>query len=288
MAAIDVLIPTCDRPTALAVTLATLLAQDFSDFDLVIADQSAATPGYDDPSVRAVLRVFEARGHRIDLSTNLPRRGMAQQRAFLLGRARAPHVLCLDDDVILEPDLVGRMLRALERSECGFIACGLHGLSFRHEQRPHQQAIEFWEGGVRPEVVLPGGPAWPRHLLHNAANLWHVQSRLRADAATPRLYKLAWSGGCVLYRTAALKDAGGFDFWCELPAGHCGEDVLAQLRVMARHGGAGLLPSGAYHQELPTTVTARAVDAPFHLNPFGPADAADAAPPPGTGAAHAA
>lgn len=39
-------------------------------------------------------------------------------------------------------------------------------------------------------------------------------------------------------------------------------DVLAQLRVMARFGGAGLIPSGPYHQELPTTVTDRRCDAP--------------------------
>jgi hypothetical protein len=34
---------------------------------------------------------------------------------------------------------------------------------------------------------------------------------------------------------------------------------------MARHGGCGLIPSGAYHQELPTTITARDVDAPLVL-----------------------
>lgn len=78
----------------------------------------------------------------------------------------------------------------------------------------------------------------------------------------PRLYKLAWAGGCVLYDTAKLRRAGGFEFWRELPGEHCGEDVLAQLRLMARDGGCGLLPSGAYHQELPTTVPQREVDAP--------------------------
>jgi hypothetical protein len=76
---------------------------------------------------------------------------------------------------------------------------------------------------------------------------------------------VAWIGGCVLYDVAALRSVGGFDFWEELPAAHAGEDVLAQLRVMARFGGCGLLPSGAYHQELPTTLTERAVDAPFAL-----------------------
>jgi hypothetical protein len=41
---------------------------------------------------------------------------------------------------------------------------------------------------------------------------------------------------------------------------HLGEDVVAQLRVMERHGGAGLLPRGGVHLELPTTVPQRDVN----------------------------
>jgi hypothetical protein len=112
--------------------------------------------------------------------------------------------------------------------------------------------------------VRPGTPAWTRHHLHSAANLFHVQARLGNPDETRR-YKVAWVGGCVLFDTALLRAAGGFDFWRELPPQHCGEDVLAQQRVMARFGGCAILPSGAYHMELPTTVTARAVDAPYVL-----------------------
>jgi hypothetical protein len=34
---------------------------------------------------------------------------------------------------------------------------------------------------------------------------------------------------------------------------------------MARHGGCGLIPSGVYHMELPTTITERTVDAPRYF-----------------------
>lgn len=37
--------------------------------------------------------------------------------------------------------------------------------------------------------------------------------------------------------------------------------VVVQQRVMARFGGAGILPSGAYHRESPTTVPDRTVNA---------------------------
>jgi len=65
-----------------------------------------------------------------------------------------------------------------------------------------------------------------------------------------------------MYDTDKLRDCGGFNFWRELPTEHCGEDVLAQLRVMARYGGCGLIPTRVYHQELPTTVPNREIDAP--------------------------
>jgi hypothetical protein len=78
-----------------------------------------------------------------------------------------------------------------------------------------------------------------------------------------------------MYDAAALRDAGGFSFWRELPPVHAGEDVLAQLRVMATHGGCGIMPSGAYHQELPTTVPDREVNAPLVLPVVQAGDAAD-------------
>src|SRR5438067_5987651 len=40
MATVDVLIPTVGRPTALAITLTSLLGQTFRDFDVVVSDQS--------------------------------------------------------------------------------------------------------------------------------------------------------------------------------------------------------------------------------------------------------
>jgi glycosyltransferase involved in cell wall biosynthesis len=261
---VDVLLPTCNRPAALAVTLATLGAQAGGLLRIVVSDQSDAdTPGAaEQPEVLAVLRYLRARGHEVETHRHLPRRGMAEQRDFLLAQATAPYCLFLDDDVILEPDLVERLYRAIVAQGCGFVGSALHGLSYRGQLRPHQELIEFWNGPVQPEVVRPEDLAWDRHHLHSAANLFHLQCRLGLTRRNERHYRVAWIGGCVMFDTARLRECGGFTFWPELPAGHCGEDVLAQLRVMERYGGCGLIPSGAYHMELPTTVSVREVDAP--------------------------
>ena len=265
MAALDVLIPTFGRPAALAVTLTCLAGQSHPPMRVVVSDQSERAPVEAQGEVQAVRRLLAFRGHESEVHRHVPRRGLAENRSFLLSQVRAPRVLFLDDDLLLEPDLVGRLSSALDEERCGFVGSAVIGLSYLHDIRPHEQAIEFWAGRVVPETVLPGSPAWERYRLHNAANLHHVAQRLRIRPDHGRKYKVAWVGGCVMYETEALRAVGGFDFWPQIPPEHAGEDVLVQLRVMARFGGCGLIPSGAYHQELPTTVTDRRFDAPRRL-----------------------
>jgi hypothetical protein len=275
---VDVLVPTCERAAALAVTLTALAAQGHRALRIVVSDQSLDGSVFERGEVQAVLRYLRATGRVVETFHHLPRRGMAEQRAFLLAQAIAPYCLFVDDDVILEPDLLARLLRSIAELSCGFVGSALHGLSYRGRVRPEQEAIEFWDGPVEPETVRPGSPAWARHHLHSAANLYHLQERLGLGRAATRHYRVAWVGGCVLFDTAKLRAAGGFDFWHTLPCEHCGEDVLAQLRVMERYGGCAIIPSGAYHMELPTTVAAREFDAPKVLLAPDPGGGAGVAP----------
>jgi glycosyltransferase involved in cell wall biosynthesis len=262
-AQVDVLIPTYNRPGALAVTLTGVMAQRHRDLRVVISDQSDDDRTRDDGSVQAVLRVLRARGVPVELHRHLPRRGLAEQRNFLLSQASAPYVLFLDDDIILEPTVVARLVRVLRERGGGLAGAAMVGLSHAADVRPHETTgIELWEGRVTPETIAPGTPQWERYRLHNAANAYHLAERLGATDADPVVYKVAWCAGCVLFDRAVLEEVGGFEFWRALPPEHAGEDVLAQLRVIARAGGCGVLPGGAYHQELPTTVPVRDVDAP--------------------------
>jgi glycosyltransferase involved in cell wall biosynthesis len=261
---VSVLIPTYNRIAALAATLATLTAQSFRDFNVIIADQSEIAVSTH-PTIQTISRVLELHGNKVDVLRNLPRHGMAQQRQFLLDHSDGDYSLFLDDDVLLEPDALEKMTTAIEQEDCGFTGMALIGLGYRDDVRPAEQHIELWEGRVMPERVRPGTAAWDRHKLHNAANILHVAKRFQHTPTQLYKYKVAWIGGCVLYNTARLRETGGFNFWQQLPDEHCGEDVLAQLRVMEKYGGCGLIPSGAYHQELPTTIDNREVNAPEYL-----------------------
>ena len=267
---IEVLIPTCQRPHALALTLRSLAAQWYRSFRVIISDQSPPSRPTQCGELHAMLRYLEFSGCPVKMRSHFPPRGLAEQRHFLLQQSTAQQVLFLDDDLILDPDVLARLASALEREQCGFAGAAPIGLSYADDFRPDEEHIEFWNGPVQPEAVTPESAAWQRHTLHNAANLLHVQQRLRLTPGNYRTYKVAWVGGCVLYDRQRLIAAGGFEFWRRLPAQHCGEDVYAQLQVMARSGGCGVIPSGVYHQELPTMVIDRRVNAPEVLCPPAP------------------
>jgi glycosyltransferase involved in cell wall biosynthesis len=257
-ATVDVLIPTCRRKTGLAVVLTSLLGQTFTDFDVVVSDQSDDGGYLDSIEIATLVRALQRRGHHVDLYHHLPRRGMAEQRQFLFERSRAPYVHYLDDDVLLDPPVLGRMLGVIQREGCGFVGAAAAGLQYLTDVRPHQQGIEVWEGPVTPEPFTPETVPWERHLINNAANPLHLEEKLAAADDRVIRYKVAWVGGAnVLYDREKLLQVGAFGFWPRLPRQHAGEEVVVQWLLIRRYGGCGILPCGTYHLGLPTEVPDR-------------------------------
>ena len=131
MALVDVLIPTFGRKTSLAIVLTSLLGQTFRDFDVTISDQIDDAGQYiDSLEIQTLVDALRWHGHRVTVLRNWPRRGLAQQRQFLLEQASAPYVHYLDDDVALDPDVMQRMLGRLQDEGCGFVGCPAVGLRY--------------------------------------------------------------------------------------------------------------------------------------------------------------
>jgi glycosyltransferase involved in cell wall biosynthesis len=258
LALVDILIPTYRRKTGLAITLTSLLAQTFTDFDVIVSDQSADDETYlDSIEIQTLARALRWHGHGVKLLQHLPRRGMAEQRNFLLEQSSAPYAHYLDDDVLLDPPVLERMLRVMQGERCGFVGCAATGLGYLDDFRPHQQRIELWEGPVAPEPFEPESLPWERHYVNNAANPLHLQQQLVRGNGIVR-YKVAWVGGAnVLYDRAKLLDVGGFSWWKRLPPEHAGEEAVAQFLLIRKYGGCAILPSGTYHLGLPTNVEDR-------------------------------
>lgn len=262
MATVDVLIPTYGRKTGLAMVLTSLLGQTFTDFDVVVSDQTDEAESYlGSIEIQTVVQALRYHGHQVHLHRHLPRRGLAEQRQFLLEQSSAPYVHFLDDDVVVEPNVMERLLSVIRSDQCGFAGSPAAGLWFLEDERPHQQGIEIWEGPVHPEGITPDTIPEYRHGVNVAANALHVERRLAPAGQTIR-YKVAWIGGAnVLYDREKLLDVGGFGFWDRLPEEHAGEDAVVQFLLIHAYGGCGVLPTGTYHLCLDTTVPNRETNA---------------------------
>lgn len=251
MASVDILLPTINRRESLIMTLCGVAAQTLTEVRLIVADQSDQPVG-DATVIQALRRMIEVRGGEVEWQYRHPSSGIAEQRDFLLRQATADAVLYLDDDVLMEPWVVERLLDILWRQRCGFVGAFPTQPFYLDDVRPEQQGVEYWEGAVEPEIVEPNSPQWGRANLHRAANLYHVSQRLAPGQV--RLYKVAWVASCVLYDRAKLLAVDGFSFWPRLPRWHSGEEVLVQNLLMRRWGGCAMMPSGTMFSQAPSTV----------------------------------
>ena len=258
MALVDVLIPTYRRKTGLAVVLTSLLSQTFTDFNVFVSDQTPEEECYlESIEIQTLARALRWHGHQITLHRHFPRHGLAEQRQFLLQQSHARYVHFIDDDVLLDPPVMQRMLDVIETEHCGFVGCAATGLDYLHDVRPHQQHIELWDGPIEPEFFNSSTIPWERHKVNNAANPLHLEQKLARDDEVVR-YKVAWVGGAnVLFDREKLLSVGGFSWWPRLPMEHAGEEVVVQFLLLNKYGGCGILPSGTYHLGLPTTVEDR-------------------------------
>src|SRR5690606_31776058 len=118
---------------------------------------------------------------------------------FLLTQSRAPYVHFLDDDVVIEPGVLERMLRVVRKEQCGFVGAAAAGLEHLEDVRPEEQQIELWEGPVRREPLSAEtlDRVWGRHKVNNAANVLHLEKKLVPNGNVLR-YKVAWVGGANL------------------------------------------------------------------------------------------
>jgi glycosyltransferase involved in cell wall biosynthesis len=284
VALVDVLIPTCGRKTGLAVVLTSLLGQTFKDFNVIISDQTREGQEYlDSIEISTLVQALAWRGHEVQLHRHLPRRGLAEQRQFLLEQSSAPYVHYLDDDVLLDPPVLERMLTVLREDNCGFVGCPATGLDYLADVRPHQQNIELWQGPVEPEPIMPDTIPWERHMVNNAANPLHLEQQL-ARYGSPLRYMVGWVGGAnILFEREKLLSVGGFSWWPRLPEAHAGEEVVVQFLLLRKYGGCGVLPAGTYHLGLPTMIEDRQHNATalfgelieeFNVHPVGGAERA--------------
>ena len=199
------IIPTAGRAEVLRRTFESIFAQSAVPEEIIVIDASR------DDSTRSVCEQFPCITY---LRAN--RRGAAPQRVQGIARSTRPKVLFLDDDIILEPDCLARLERALTSSP----KIGGAGAMITNQQYAPPGKL------TRALLHLIDGPA-PDFAGRKIAGILPQLPWDRDDL--PEIVPVEWlNTTCTLYHRSALPD--------ELFPEHffgasSGEDLALSLKV---------------------------------------------------------
>ena len=192
---ISAIVPTIGRPESLRALLESLVAQTRNVDEVIVADAS------EDERVEKILRDFPS---RFALSVNrvsVQPPNAVRQRQAAIAEAAGEALLFLDDDVVLEPDCVARMVELLESNDDVVAVTA----DFNNQTWPEPTRI--WQ-------------LYLRHILKLKPNTWQGRVvgpllRFGYNPVPTEPRPIEWLGsGNSLVRRSAFTNAGGFsDFF---------------------------------------------------------------------------
>ena len=150
---ISVIVPVFNVAAFVGPCLASLKAQTFSDFEVVIVDDGSA----DDSRARIVAVIAGDARFRLFAG---PNGGLSAARNIGLALARGRFIAFLDGDDRYAPEFLGRMHQALTASGADWVACGWSYLPVGSDVGPVHSAIHD-----APVPDLDAGP-----VLHDLAD----------------------------------------------------------------------------------------------------------------------
>lgn len=169
---VSVIIPTFNRPDRLRTALASVFAQEYRDFQIIVVNDGS-TP------VEPVIADFNHDG-RITLITHDRNRGLAASRNTGLRHATGTYVCYLDDDDRFLPDHLRTLVTQLEAGDCK--------VAYTDAWRVHEQIVG--------ETISESGRDRPYAEEFNP-------HQLLIGNYIPVL--------CVMHARACLDEVGGFD-----------------------------------------------------------------------------
>jgi hypothetical protein len=143
MPAVSILMPVFNRERFLEAAIESVLAQDFSDFELLIVDDGSRdrTP--------ELLRIWSERDARIVVVTSDENLGIPGALNLGLQHARAPYIGRFDSDDLMMPGRLVAQAEVLDRApevvlvSCAYDVIDVDGryLGTRREEEPHEVVL---------------------------------------------------------------------------------------------------------------------------------------------------
>jgi GT2 family glycosyltransferase len=210
----SLIIPTYNRGEVLCETIAMALAQNYTDYEVIVVDQTPSV----DLKVQAYIESVSDRVRYYRLSTpNLP-----AARNVGVGAAKGPIVIFIDDDVCIEQNYIALHARHYEDPSIGAVTgMTLHApevsaaevlrnaraLRGTNDEAKHGEALVSWVNGgncsYRKSAILQagmsderfGGTAWCED-ADLAVRVRHLGYKLVFDPMIKLVHLALASGGC--------------------------------------------------------------------------------------------
>jgi GT2 family glycosyltransferase len=231
---VSVVVPTVDRPDALAVCLQDIVGQEYPNLEILVVDNAPEESG-----AAAVVRSTTARTRAIRYLAE-SRRGTSRARNHGLRNARGEIVAFVDADVRLDRWWLAAIVTAMrERTEANeHISC-VTGLILSDDIETQAQLwMEEWGG-------------YSKGLQRQTFNLREHRCR---NPLYPFAAAIFGSGANMAFRTAELLKSGGFDV--ALGGGtpsQSGEDLACFLDVVSGGGNLVYEPGAIVWHDHPAT-----------------------------------
>lgn len=115
---IDIMICSKDRPTEIAILLQSLRTQTHQDWDLWVMDDGSGLPYMQHHFLSSIINRMKLENHIVTYCRNDIRYGVTKLRQKVVDRileeGHGEAILRLDDDNILQPDYIERLVNVLE------------------------------------------------------------------------------------------------------------------------------------------------------------------------------
>ncbi len=115
---IDIMICTKDRPSEIGLLLQSLRTQTHQDFDIFIYDDRSGVPIQNHHFLSTIINQLKLENHNVIIWRNDIPYGVTRLRQMMVEKildySRAHAILRLDDDNLLEPDYIARLVKCLE------------------------------------------------------------------------------------------------------------------------------------------------------------------------------
>jgi len=120
MAKVAVVIGTRDRPTELALLLQSLRTQTFQNFDIFILEDQSGTSWQNYHFLNMMINRVKLENHRVTIKRTPYHYGVSKAREesvqmALKSKTYYDYLCRVDDDVILEPDFIERLIKVIEK-----------------------------------------------------------------------------------------------------------------------------------------------------------------------------